>query len=408
MKKITMIILSIILSLGCIVFNPIPYGNAVNAADNSNILVVYFSCTGTTESAAKNIQNILDADIYEIEPSEPYSSEDLNYNNNSSRANIEQSDSNARPSISGSIENLEKYDAIFLGYPIWHGKAPKIIYTFLESYNFADKTIIPFCTSGGSGISGSESELHELAENASWIEGRRLSGSDSETSVKNWLDTIDLPEAETAQTPAPSSAPAAVPEVNIENNIVTVKNAPENSTLILAFYKDNVLINVDITEGGGTITENILDKSFDADLVKAFLWDMKTINPLYSAQKTENDKNQEMHIKVVSGKYEIIYKLNESQAAKELYAQLPLTIEVEDFSINEKVFYPPQKLSVTDTPMASGGKGKLAYFEPWGDVVMFYDNFSENSSLFELGEVVSGQDDIEKLSGIITISAYDI
>lgn len=403
-----MIILSIILSLGCIVFNPIPYGNAVNAADNSNILVVYFSCTGTTESAAKNIQNILDADIYEIEPSEPYSSEDLNYNNNSSRANIEQSDSNARPSISGSIENLEKYDAIFLGYPIWHGKAPKIIYTFLESYNFADKTIIPFCTSGGSGISGSESELHELAENASWIEGRRLSGSDSETSVKNWLDTIDLPEAETAQTPAPSSAPAAVPEVNIENNIVTVKNAPENSTLILAFYKDNVLINVDITEGGGTITENILDKSFDADLVKAFLWDMKTINPLYSAQKTENDKNQEMHIKVVSGKYEIIYKLNESQAAKELYAQLPLTIEVEDFSINEKVFYPPQKLSVTDTPMASGGKGKLAYFEPWGDVVMFYDNFSENSSLFELGEVVSGQDDIEKLSGIITISAYDI
>lgn len=408
MKKITMIILSIILSLGCIVFNPIPYGNAVNAADNSNILVVYFSCTGTTESAAKNIQNILDADIYEIEPSEPYSSEDLNYNNNSSRANIEQSDSNARPSISGSIENLEKYDAIFLGYPIWHGKAPKIIYTFLESYNFTDKTIIPFCTSGGSGISGSESELHELAENASWIEGRRLSGSDSETSVKNWLDTIDLPEAETVQTPAPSSAPAAVPEVNIENNIVTVKNAPENSTLILAFYKDNVLINVDITEGGGTITENILDKSFDADLVKAFLWDMKTINPLYSAQKTENDKNQEMHIKVVSGKYEIIYKLNESQAAKELYAQLPLTIEVEDFSTNEKVFYPPQKLSITDTPMAIGGKGKLAYFEPWGDVVMFYDSFSENSSLFELGEVVSGQDDIEKLSGIITVTAYDI
>ncbi len=93
---------------------------------------------------------------------------------------------------------------------------------------------------------------------------------------------------------------------------------------------------------------------------------------------------------------------------KELYAQLPLTIEVEDFSTNEKVFYPPQKLSIDNTPMASGGKGKLAYFEPWGDVVMFYDSFSDNSSLFELGEVVSGQDDIEKLSGIITISAYDI
>ena len=115
-----------------------------------------------------------------------------------------------------------------------------------------------------------------------------------------------------------------------------------------------------------------------------------------------------MQIKISSGDYEIIYKINESQAAKELYAQLPLTIEVEDFSINDKVFYPPQKLSITDTPMAIGGKGKLAYFEPWGDVVMFYDSFSENSSLFELGESVSGQDDIEKLSVINPISAYDI
>lgn len=303
---------------------------------------------------------------------------------------------------------MDKYDAIFLGYPIWHVKAPKIIYTFLESYNFSDKTINPFCTSGGSSISESESELHTLAENTSWIEGRRLSGSDSEASIKNWLDTIDWPKTETVQTPAPSSAPAAVPEVTIENDIVTVKNTPDNSTLILAFYKDNVLINVDFTEGNGTITENISDKSTDADLIKAFLWDMKAINPLYSAKQIENNKNQKMQIKISSGDYEIIYKLNESQAAKELYAQLPLTIEVEDFSTNEKVFYPPQKLSIDNTPMASGGKGKLAYFEPWGDVVMFYDSFSDNSSLFELGEVVSGQDDIEKLSGIITISAYDI
>ncbi len=136
---------------------------------------------------------------------------------------------------------------------------------------------------------------------------------------------------------------------------------------------------------------------------------MKEINLLYSAKQIENNKIKRCRLKISSGDYEIIYKINESQAAKELYAQLPLTIEVEDFSINDKVFYPPQKLSITDTPMAIGGKGKLAYFEPWGDVVMFYDSFSEkNSSLFELGESVSGQDDIEKLSGIITISAYDI
>lgn len=219
-----------------------------------------------------------------------------------------------------------------------------------------------------------------------------------------------MPTPETTQIPVilPSSPPPSTTEINIENDIVTVKNAPENSSLILAFYKNNILINVDITEGSGTITENISDKSTDADLIKAFLWDMKAINPLYSAKQIENNKNQKMQIKISSGDYEIIYKLNESQAAKELYAQLPLTIEVEDFSTNEKVFYPPQKLSIDNTPMASGGKGKLAYFEPWGDVVMFYDSFSDNSSLFELGEVVSGQDDIEKLSGIITISAYDI
>ena len=147
--------------------------------------------------------------------------------------------------------------------------------------------------------------------------------------------------------------------------------------MILAFYKDNVLINVDFTEGNGTITKNISDKSSDADLIKAFLWDMKEINLLYSAKQIENNKIKRCRLKISSGDYEIIYKINESQAAKELYAQLPLTIEVEDFSINDKVFYPPQKLSITDTPMAIGGKGKLAYFEPWGDVVMFYDSFSE-------------------------------
>lgn len=192
---------------------------------------------------------------------------------------------------------MDKYDAIFLGYPIWHGKAPKIIYTFLESYNFSDKTINPFCTSGGSSISESESELHTLAENTSWIEGRRLSGSDSEASIKNWLDTIDWPKTETVQTPAPSSAPAAVPEVTIENDIVTVKNTPDNSTLILAFYKDNVLINVDFTEGNGTITKNISDKSSDADLIKAFLWDMKEINLLYSAKQIENNKIKRCRLK---------------------------------------------------------------------------------------------------------------
>lgn len=112
-----------------------------------------------------------------------------------------------------------------------------------------------------------------------------------------------------------------------------------------------------------------------------------------------------MKVKVQDKDHTIVYELNDSAAAKSLYAQLPLKIEVENFSDNEKVFYPPQKLSTKDTPLASDGQGVLAYYKPWGDVVMFYAPFSGNGSLYELGKAVEGAKYIGKLDGTIQVTA---
>lgn len=121
---------------------------------------------------------------------------------------------------------------------------------------------------------------------------------------------------------------------------------------------------------------------------------------------TDKEENDSMKISVKSADYEMIYELNNSQAAKALYAQLPLTMEVEPFSSNEMTFYPPQKLDTSGTPLSGGETGSLSYYEPWGDVVMFYAPCDPNSSLYELGTILSGKEDIDKLKGFITISAY--
>lgn len=117
--------------------------------------------------------------------------------------------------------------------------------------------------------------------------------------------------------------------------------------------------------------------------------------------------NKVRKISVQFGDHVIIYELNESEAAVSLYEQLPLTIESENFSTNEKIFYPPKSLNLTDGIKANGGSGVLAYYEPWGDVVMFYGDFNQNLSLYELGHVVSGEELIQEISGTITIDIMD-
>ena len=160
--------------------------------DRTNVLVAYFSATGTTEGVAENIAAGLNADLYEIVPQEPYTDADLNYNDDDSRSTIEMNDPNARPAISGSVENMEQYDIVFIGYPIWWGEAPRIISTFVESYDFSGKTIVPFCTSGGSRIGSSAGDLEELTSGAEWLSGGRLRGSDSQEDVMEWVNGLGL------------------------------------------------------------------------------------------------------------------------------------------------------------------------------------------------------------------------
>lgn len=164
------------------------------AAEDPRVLVAYFSATGNTEHIAQYIQTILNADLYEIVPEEPYTDDDLNYNNDNCRANREQNDPDARPAITGTLAHPEDYDAVFLGYPIWWGQAPKIIYTFLEHYDFDGMTIVPFCTSGSSGIGSSAEPLHALAPDANWLPGQRFDGSTSQEEAAAWVEELELPE----------------------------------------------------------------------------------------------------------------------------------------------------------------------------------------------------------------------
>ena len=159
----------------------------------SRVLVAYFSCTNNTARIADYIAEESGGTLYQIIPETPYTSADLNYGDSTSRTTREQNDATARPSISGGVENMEDYDIIFIGYPIWWGQAPKIMYTFIESYDLEDKIIVPFCTSGSSGIGTSATNLKSGTNAAgTWLTGSRFSGSSSRDSVVTWLNGLNL------------------------------------------------------------------------------------------------------------------------------------------------------------------------------------------------------------------------
>ena len=157
------------------------------------VLVAYFSATGTTKTLAEYAADAMAADLYEIIPEEPYTDEDLDYGNDQSRSSMEMNDPHARPSISGSVENMEQYNIVFLGFPIWWGDSPRIIASFMESYDFSGKTIVPFCTSGGSGIGSSAKNLHGLAaSDVTWLDGERLKSGSSRDDIVNWIGGLGL------------------------------------------------------------------------------------------------------------------------------------------------------------------------------------------------------------------------
>ncbi len=156
----------------------------------NNVLIAYFSATGNTKGVAEKIAEITGGDLYEIVPAEPYTSEDLDYGNNQSRTSLEMDDPSARPEIGSETVLMEEYDILYIGYPIWHGQAPRIMSTFVESYDFDGITVIPFCTSGSSGIGNSDNQLAELAGSGNWLEGERFSSSVSTSALQAWIDEI--------------------------------------------------------------------------------------------------------------------------------------------------------------------------------------------------------------------------
>lgn len=161
------------------------------------------------------------------------------------------------------------------------------------------------------------------------------------------------------------------------------------------------------------ISDNIFD-CYEEDApasqgdIQAWVAELDLSRPQETTSSEMEESTVETNqISVTCGDTQVVYELNDSPAAQSLLSQLPLTVEVENFSTNEKVFYPPQELDTSDTPLAEGGAGTLAYYAPWGDVVLFYDSFSANGSLYELGEAVSGAEDISQMTGTITVETVE-
>ena len=158
-----------------------------------NPLIAYFSATGTTAKAAKALANAVGGTLYEIRPAVPYTSADLNWMDKSSRSTKEMADESCRPAIANKVEEMAQYSVVFVGFPIWWYVAPRIIETFLESYDFSSKTVVPFFTSGGSGAGKTDAVLHKLCSPATnWKPSKRFSGNPSAAELKNWLLSLGI------------------------------------------------------------------------------------------------------------------------------------------------------------------------------------------------------------------------
>lgn len=158
--------------------------------NDAKSVVVYFSATGNTKVIAEYIADLENADIMEIEPENPYSSEDLNYNDSSCRANQEMNDDSSRPAIKNDMSAILDYDVIYLGYPIWWGVEPRIIQTFLDTYDLSGKTVYAFCTSGSSNIDRSVSDINDNYPGVVIADSRRFDSEDGRDVVESWLDEL--------------------------------------------------------------------------------------------------------------------------------------------------------------------------------------------------------------------------
>ena len=152
----------------------------------SKVLIAYFSASGVTAKMAEKLSTVTGADLFEIKPEVPYTKADLNWMNKKSRSSIEMEDRNCRPAIASRVKNMDQYDIVFVGFPVWWYREPSIIDTFMESYDFTDKTVVPFATSGMSPVGNSGKNMQELAPGAKVEAGKRFPNSVKESELKNW------------------------------------------------------------------------------------------------------------------------------------------------------------------------------------------------------------------------------
>lgn len=155
-------------------------------------IVTYFSATGTTERAARALAKAAGADLYSITPAVPYSSRDLNWNNSSSRSSVEMGDDSSRPALAQAAPDLSSYDVVFVGFPIWWYVEPRIVDTFLEACDLGGKTVVPFATSGSSGISRAVSRMRGLVPHVRVVDGRMMNGNPSTSELKAWARSFGL------------------------------------------------------------------------------------------------------------------------------------------------------------------------------------------------------------------------
>ncbi len=156
-------------------------------------LVAYFSCSGVTAKLAKELASAVDGDLYEIRPAVPYTSADLNWADKNSRSSVEMNDRSSRPALADTAANIDEYDTVFVGFPIWWYIAPTIINTFLESYDFSGKTVIPFATSGGSGVGDTDKYLHpSCSEKTNWRPAKRFPNGTQSADLKQWVNELKL------------------------------------------------------------------------------------------------------------------------------------------------------------------------------------------------------------------------
>ncbi len=224
--------------------SPAPTPTPEPAPEGGKVLVAYFSATGSTRPVAEKVAEVSGGDLFEIIPAQPYTAADLNNYNCDCRANAEQNDPDARPAIANAVEDMAQYDAVLIGYPIWWGKAPKIIHTFLETYDLSGKTVATFCTSGGSGHE--DGTIRGYEPDATWRTGQRFSGV---SQVEEWVNGLELPKP--VLQPETPNEEANKMYLQIGETVWTATLEENPSTTALKELLDKGPLTVDMHDYGG-------------------------------------------------------------------------------------------------------------------------------------------------------------